>query len=99
MGFDTAVVVGGGIVGLAIAHEISAQGQIVTVLEKENSVEHLQTGRNSGVILAGPYCTPRSLKARLCTQGSLLLKDFTEAHSIPHEITGKLLIATGPEEF
>jgi (S)-2-hydroxyglutarate dehydrogenase len=92
------VIVGGGILGLSIAHELSSAGQAVTVLEKEKGLALHQTGRNSGVIHAGPYYTPGSLKARLCGLGNRLMVDFARQESLPHEITGKLLLATTSSE-
>lgn len=93
------VIVGGGILGLAIAHEFSSAGRAVTVLEKERALALHQTGRNSGVIHAGPYYTPGSLKARLCSLGNRLMVDFARKESLPHEITGKLLLATTSSEI
>ena len=93
-----AIVVGGGIVGLAIARELSAVGVSVTLLEKEGGFALHQTGRNSGVIHAGPYYAPGSLKAKLCTQGNQLMVEFAKHHDIAHEITGKLLLATNQPE-
>jgi len=98
MGFDSAIIVGGGIVGLAIAHELSASGRSVILLEKEPEFALHQTGRNSGVIHAGPYYTPQSLKAELCTQGNRSMVEFARDHDIAHEITGKLLLATTAKE-
>jgi L-2-hydroxyglutarate oxidase len=95
----TVVIIGGGIVGLAIAREIATQGRSVTLLEKEDDFGRHQTGRNSGVIHAGPYYRPGSLKAALCTEGNRLMTEFAKEHSIPHQVTGKLLIATNPEEI
>jgi L-2-hydroxyglutarate oxidase len=88
-------VVGGGIVGAAVAHRLmtvdpSAQ---VTVLEKEDAVAAHQTGRNSGVVHAGLYYTPGSLKARLCRRGVGLLRQFCESHGIADDEIGKVLVA------
>ena len=94
----SAIVVGGGIVGLAIAQELSAVGVSVTLFEKEGGFALHQTGRNSGVIHAGPYYAPGSLKAKLCTQGNQLMVEFAKHHEIAHEITGKLLLATNQPE-
>ncbi len=88
-------VVGGGIVGAAVAHRltsIDASAQ-VTVLEKENDLAQHQTGRNSGVVHAGLYYTPGSLKAKLCRRGVGLLRDFCESHSIAYDEIGKVLVA------
>jgi len=87
------VVIGGGIVGLAITRELATRGMEVTVLEKEGKLARHQTGRNSGVIHAGPYYKPGSLKARLRKEGNHLLVKFAKEHNIAHQITGKLLIA------
>lgn len=71
----SAIVVGAGIVGLSIALRLCASGIRVVVLEKELAVAKHQTGRNSGVIHAGPYYSPGSLKAQLCVQGNSLMKE------------------------
>lgn len=92
------IVIGGGIVGLAVARELSELGADVTVLEKESDLAQHQTGRNSGVIHAGPYYKPGSLKARLCTEGNESLVNFAKEHHIPYEITGKLLLGTTPRD-
>src|SRR6476469_9956847 len=95
------VVVGGGIVGLATAHRIllDKPGADVTVLEKENEVGTHQTGHNSGVIHAGVYYKPGSLKALLCKAGSRSMADFCAEHGIPVKICGKLIVATDPAEL
>ena len=94
------VVVGAGIVGLATAHRIllDRPDADVTVLEKESRVAAHQTGHNSGVIHAGVYYKPGSLKARLCAAGSRSMVDFCDAHGIPHETPGKLIVATEAAE-
>lgn len=92
------IVIGGGIVGLAIANELSLSGHRVTVLEKDANLALHQTGRNSGVIHAGPYYPPGSLKARLCVLGNRLMVDFAEREGISHRITGKLLLASTDSE-
>lgn len=84
--------------GLAIARELSAAGWSVTLLEKESAFGLHQTGRNSGVIHAGPYYTPGSLKAELCTKGNRMMVEFARENDIAHEITGKLLLATTEQE-
>jgi L-2-hydroxyglutarate oxidase len=93
-------VVGGGIVGAAVAHRltsIDASAQ-VTVLEKEDDLAQHQTGRNSGVVHAGLYYTPGSLKAKLCRRGVGLLRDFCESHSIAYQEIGKVLVALDEAE-
>ena len=94
----SAIIIGGGIVGLAIAQELSSSGVSVTLVEKEVDFGLHQTGRNSGVIHAGPYYSPGSLKAKLCTQGNQLMVEFAKENEIAHEITGKLLLATTQQQ-
>ena len=88
------VIVGGGIVGSSIALELAKTGRRVTLIEKEGGLATHQTGRNSGVIHAGPYYKPGSLKAQLCTEGNRSMVKFAEEHEIPFEVTGKLLLGT-----
>jgi L-2-hydroxyglutarate oxidase len=94
-------VIGGGIVGLATAmklQELEPQASLV-VLEKESSLARHQTGHNSGVIHAGIYYAPGSLKARLCRRGAKATKAFCDQHGIPYETCGKLLVATSNLEL
>lgn len=88
------VVIGGGIVGLSIAWELTQADTSVTVIEKEESLAAHQTGRNSGVIHAGPYYKPGSLKSLLCRDGNRLMVQFAREYGIPFKVTGKLLLAT-----
>lgn len=90
------VVVGGGIIGLATAASILEQrpGVSVVVLEKEAQVGTHQTGRNSGVIHAGLYYAPGSLKARLCVEGGRRMHEFCDRHGIEIGHTGKVVVAT-----
>ncbi|GLX98629.1 L-2-hydroxyglutarate oxidase [Herbidospora sp. NBRC 101105] len=91
-------VVGAGILGLAVARELTSRGAEVTVLEKEDRVAAHQTGHNSGVVHAGIYYRPGSLKARLCREGVALLRDYCREHGLPYDEVGKLVIAsTGAE--
>lgn len=94
------VVVGGGIVGLATAHEVLRRrpGADVLVVEKEPGVARHQTGHNSGVIHAGVYYAPGSLKARFCTEGAQRTRDYCADRGIPVVDTGKLVVATTPVE-
>ncbi|TDD42239.1 L-2-hydroxyglutarate oxidase [Nonomuraea terrae] len=88
-------IVGAGIVGLAVARELAAaRGAEVTVLEKEERVGVHQTGHNSGVVHAGIYYQPGSLKARLCREGVALLKEYCAAHGLPYDEVGKLVVAS-----
>jgi L-2-hydroxyglutarate oxidase len=95
------VVIGGGIVGLATAYEIlrDRPHAKVTILEKEDRLAGHQTGHNSGVIHAGVYYAPGSLKARLCQAGSQSMVDFCAKHDIPVRVTGKLIVATDSSEL
>ncbi len=95
------VIVGGGIVGLATARELLMRrpGQRVAILEKESTIGQHQTGHNSGVIHAGVYYAPGSLKARLCTEGRLKTYEYCEEKGIPFEKCGKLIVAIEPEEL
>ena len=94
-------VIGGGILGLAVARELSLRrpGVRVTVLEKEPALARHQTGHNSGVVHAGIYYAPGSLKARLCTRGRELLRDYCAEHSLPYDECGKLVVAVREEEM
>lgn len=93
-------VVGGGIVGIAVAHRILERDSdiAVTVFEKEEELATHQTGRNSGVVHAGLYYVPGSLKARLCRQGVNLLKEFCGAYELPYQEIGKVLVALNEDE-
>jgi L-2-hydroxyglutarate oxidase len=95
------VVVGGGIVGLATAHRLLTErpGAQVTVLEKEHGWGEHQTGHNSGVIHAGVYYKPGSLKARLCHAGSRSMVKFCLEHGVPVKVCGKLIVATDQAEL
>lgn len=99
MTFDYCVI-GGGIVGLASAMKLLERrpGASLVLLEKEASLGRHQTSHNSGVIHAGIYYTPGSLKAELCRRGSQATKDFCTEHKIPFEVCGKLLVATNALE-
>lgn len=92
-------VVGGGIVGLAIAEHLLSVGNDVLVLEKESTWAMHQTGHNSGVIHAGPYYKPGSLKAEMCRAGNASMVAFAQNHGIPHEVCGKVIAATSPDEL
>lgn len=95
------LVIGGGIVGLSTAYAITraAPGTRVVVLEKEPGPARHQTGRSSGVIHSGVYYRPGSLKARFAVQGAAELVKFCAEHSLPHAVTGKLIVATERAEL
>ena len=94
-------VVGAGIVGLAVAREVSRRfpGAEVTVFDKEDRLAAHQTGHNSGVVHAGLYYQPGSLKAQLCGRGVPLLREFCAEHGIPFRELGKLVVALDRSEL
>jgi len=93
-------IVGAGIVGLAVGREIARRwpGTRVVVLEKEDRIAAHQTGHNSGVVHAGIYYTPGSLKARLCVRGGAMLKEYCAEKGIAYEEVGKLVVAVTDED-
>ena len=95
--FDVAVV-GGGIVGLATARALAGKRRVV-VLEAEDHLAPHQTGHNSGVIHSGLYYKPGSLKARLCTEGRTALVTYCASKGIPHDLCGKLVVATDESQL
>lgn len=99
MTYDIAVI-GGGIVGLSFAMQTTEQFPRlrVVVLEKEAGVAQHQTGHNSGVIHSGVYYKSGSLKARLCVAGAREMVEFCSQYGIPHEVCGKLIVATNAAE-
>lgn len=93
-------IIGGGIVRIAIARAPSARGLAdVTVLEKEQRVATHQTGHNSGVVHAGPYYAPGSLKALLCQRGRVLTRDYCRERNLPYRELGKLVVALTEDEL
>jgi L-2-hydroxyglutarate oxidase LhgO len=92
-------IVGGGIVGVALARALSQRGAEVTVLEKESRLAEHQTGHNSGVVHAGLYYAPGSLKATLCAAGRVLLRDFCAEKALPYREVGKLVVAVDETEL
>lgn len=95
------VVVGGGILGLAVARQLALRrpSEPVTVLEKEDRLAAHQTGHNSGVVHAGIYYRPGSLKAQLCARGRSLLREHCAEHSLPYVESGKLVVAVRDDEL
>ncbi|AIL60795.1 L-2-hydroxyglutarate oxidase [Pseudomonas alkylphenolica] len=93
-------IIGGGIVGLATAMALLERqpGASLLILEKEASLARHQTGHNSGVIHAGIYYAPGSLKADLCKRGAEATKAFCTEHKIKFDVCGKLLVASTPLE-
>jgi L-2-hydroxyglutarate oxidase LhgO len=95
--YDVAVI-GAGVVGLACARAISATGRSVLVLERHRRFGQETSSRNSGVIHAGIYYAPGSMKATLCVPGNVALYDWCRAHDVPHLACGKYIVATSPAE-
>jgi L-2-hydroxyglutarate oxidase LhgO len=98
--YDFAII-GAGIVGLATALEFihSYPSSSLVVIEKEDRVAAHQTGHNSGVIHSGIYYKPGSDKARMCVQGAMEMVQFCRNHDLPHEICGKIIVATNEQEL
>ncbi|WGX96117.1 L-2-hydroxyglutarate oxidase [Nocardioides sp. L-11A] len=101
MGAGTIGIVGGGILGLAVGRELVRRrpGVRVVVLEKEARLAAHQTGHNSGVVHAGIYYRPGSLKAELCTRGRALLREYCAEHAIAYDACGKLVVAVDEAEL
>src|SRR3954471_16868855 len=95
------IIIGGGAVGLGVALEITRRfpRQQLLLVEKENVVARHQSGHNSGVIHSGVYYKPGSLKARLCVAGAAAMVEFCREHQVPHEVCGKVIVATIREEI
>ena len=94
-------IVGGGIVGLAIARELALRqpSARIVVFEKEDRLASHQTGHNSGVVHAGIYYKPGSLKAELCTRGRAMLKEYCAERGLPYDECGKLVVAVEESEL
>src|SRR5215210_6718864 len=94
-------IVGAGILGLAVARELLARKPAlrVVVVDKEGAVGTHQTGHNSGVVHAGIYYEPGSLKARLCVEGAARLSAFCQRNGIRFDRCGKLIVALDPSEL
>jgi L-2-hydroxyglutarate oxidase len=95
------IVIGGGIVGTSTARQLRKRfpSHRILVLEKESGLANHQTGHNSGVIHAGVYYLPGSLKAKFCREGNRATFDFCRKYNIPTEQCGKMLVATDNKEF
>lgn len=94
-------IIGAGIVRLAVGLQLVRKnpGIKVIILEKENEVASHQTGHNSGVLHSGLYYKPGSLKARLCVEGRAAMIQFCQDYVIPHDICGKIIVATEEREI
>lgn len=101
MGDETVGIVGGGIVGLAVGRELTRRrpGVRIVVFEKEDRLAAHQTGHNSGVVHAGLYYKPGSLKAQLCARGRGLIRDYCTEHGLPYDECGKLVVAIDEDEL
>ena len=93
------VIIGAGVIGLAIARELALKGEEVIVLDKEPSFGFGNSSRNSEVVHAGIYYRPNSLKARHCVLGRKLLYEYCESRNIEHDRVGKLIVATEESEL
>src|SRR6202046_5522748 len=96
----TLAIIGGGIVGLATAHQLLQRfpSTRLLLLEKESGPGKHQTGHNSGVLHCGLYYKPGSVRARLAVTGIRRMVAFCQQHGVAHELCGKTVIATDPEE-
>ncbi|MDQ7250191.1 NAD(P)/FAD-dependent oxidoreductase [Dongia sedimenti] len=94
-----AVVVGAGVIGLAVARRLALDGREVLVLERNDAIGSETSARNSEVIHAGIYNLPRRLKSSLCVAGRSMLYRYCAQHGVPHARTGKLIVAVEPSEI
>jgi len=94
-----AIVIGAGVVGLAVARALSNCGKEVIIVEADKAIGMGTSSRNSEVIHAGIYYTKDSLKARLCVSGKEMLYDFCDSHGVPYQRLGKLIVATNPDQI
>jgi len=94
-----AVVIGAGVVGLAVARALAQAGREVVILEAEDAIGTHTSSRNSEVIHAGIYYPKGSLKARSCVAGKELLYEYCVAHGVPHRRSGKLIVATSEKQI
>ena len=94
-----AVVIGAGVVGLAIARELAMSGREVVILDSEDAIGTHTSSRNSEVIHAGIYYPKGSLKARACVEGRQRLYEYCASHGVPHRRCGKLIVATNENQL
>ena len=99
MAHADAVVIGAGVVGLAVARALAMAGREVIILEAENAFGTITSARNSEVIHAGLYYPTGTLRAQLCVRGKALLYDYCAHHGLAHSRCGKLIVATQADEL
>jgi len=92
------IVIGAGVVGLAIARELAQRNKDVVIIEKENTFGSITSTRNSGVIHAGIYYDAGSMKAKFCAKGNRALYDYCKKKNVPHINVGKFVVATSEDE-
>ncbi len=92
------IVIGAGVVGLAVARALALSGKEVVIVESSAEIGSATSSRNSEVIHAGIYYAEGSLKARLCVEGRNLLYDYCDRHAVPYSRCGKLIVATGADQ-
>tara|TARA_B100000941_G_scaffold141641_1_gene100389 strand:- start:1274 stop:2383 length:1110 start_codon:yes stop_codon:yes gene_type:complete len=97
--FIDALIIGGGVIGLAIAKTISQKGMQAIVVEDEDTIGSITSSRNSGVIHAGVYYDSGSLKARFCAEGNRKMYEYCKRFYVPHLNTGKFIVATTKNEI
>ena len=93
------VIIGAGVVGLAIGNELSNKKKDVLIIEAENDFGKLTSSRNSGVIHAGIYYPEKSLKSKFCVLGNKLIYDYCKKNHIPHANTKKILVASSYDQI
>ena len=93
------VVIGAGVVGLAVAREMALQGRETILLEREASFGTISSARNSEVIHAGIYYSKDSLKAKLCVEGNRMLYEYCRSHQVATQPYGKLIVATDTNQI
>jgi L-2-hydroxyglutarate oxidase LhgO len=93
------LIIGAGVLGLAIARSLAMNGHEVLVVEQHDTIGSETSARNSEVIHAGIYYPSNSLKARLCVQGKMLLYDHCESHGVPFQRIGKLIVASDQSQI
>ncbi len=93
------IVIGAGVVGLAVARALAATGREVVILERADTIGSETSSRHSEVIHAGIYYPPGSLKARFCVEGKKALYAFCDAHGVSYRRCGKIIVATDESQM